>query len=237
MDDLDIDTEQKNLVGGIDRAVINIGLVCLLIFPTYLFLIFRPKAFVPLLRGEAKDGRDGLKLGPGVTFVLTVLLLIAIGYLFREATSSDLSPDDTSGFRQALAEGNIWRAIIRALPLYFCAVGIGLLIQLTHILFRQKTDLRQAIGIGLYALSVLLIMVIPVGLSSNSFEAEDPAATTTMGIFAIGIAAIIPWQIYSFSKHGFGNKTWAAAGVAIASFILFLVAISAVGFAASSLRN
>ena len=238
MDDLDVDTEQKNLVGGIDRAVINIGLICLLIFPTYFFLIFRPKAFVPLLRGEAEDGRDGLKLGPGVTFVLTILLLIAAGYLFRAdpATdpTADLDPGVSSGIRQALAEGNLWRSIILSLPLYFAGLVIGLIVKTTHMLFRRTADLRQAIGIGLYILSTLLILIIPLGIASDRFEIESSEFEFVAGAFVIFVIGIVPWQIYSFSRHNFGNGRWLAALISIASFVLFFISMAVLGFFVST---
>lgn len=240
MDELDIESEDKNVIGGLDRAIVNVGLVCLLIFPTYFLLIVRPKAFVPLLQGQAKDGRDGVKLGPGITFVLTILLLLAIAYFLRDATAIDATPDTQStggsGIRQALAEGNLWRSIILSLPLYFVALAIGLFVQTLHVILRQKTDLRQAIGIGLYALSTFFVLLIPFGMASEEFELGSTQTNISVAVFMIASIVIIPWQIFSFSRHSFGNKIWGAALVAALTIILFFVAIIGLGVVMSTLN-
>lgn len=240
LDELDIESEDKNVIGGIDRAIVNIGLVCLLIFPTYLFLILRPKAFVPLLQGEVEDGRDGLKLGPGITFVLSILLLLAVAYLFRGASAADVAADvqatNGAGIRQALSEGNLWRSIILSLPLYFIALMIGLFVQTLHLILRQKTDLRQSIGIGLYALSTFFILIVPFGITSENFETGGMQTGIAIAIFMISSLVIVPWQIFSFSRHSFGNKIWGAALVAGLTVILFFLAIIGLGYLVSRLN-
>lgn len=238
MDELDIEAEEKNVVGGIDRAIVNVGLVCLLIFPTYFLLIFRPKLFVPLLQGQAKDGRVGLKLGPGITFVLTILFILAVAYFLRDATATPEAAETQStggsGIRQALAEGNLWRSIILSLPLYFIALMIGLFVQTLHLILRQKTDLRQAIGVGLYALSTFFVLLVPFGMVSEELELGGMRTNIAVTVFMIASMVIIPWQIFSFSRHSFGNKIWGAALVAGLTVILLFVAIIGLGVVVST---
>lgn len=237
MDDLELEPEEKNFVGNLDRAVVNFGLVCLAIFPTFLILIFRPKAMVPLLRGEHPDGRDGLKLGPGVTFILSVLLLLAIALVLRNSGVTAPLPDDVeanSGLRAALAEGNLWRSILLSLPLYFAALTLGLIIQVAHLIVRQKTELRPTIAIGLYIMSVLLLLLVPIGVSSERYEPGSSEAIFVVAIVLITLSVVLPWLVFSFSKHAFGNRTWGAAIVAVLSLILIMTAIVVFGIIASS---
>ena len=52
MDKYDLDLEEKNLVGGIDRLLVNFGMAAIAQFPTYFYLIFKPKTMGYMLRGE-----------------------------------------------------------------------------------------------------------------------------------------------------------------------------------------
>ena len=237
MDDLELEPDEKNFVGNLDKAVVNFGLVCFAIFPTLLFLIFRPKAMVPLLRGERAEGREGLKLGPGITFVLAVLLLLIIGMVLRDPAAAELAAEErggAGGIRAALAEGNLWRSIILSLPLYFVALTLGLIVQTSHLIIRQKTDLRQAFGIGLYGLSTLMTLIIPIGMASERYGIEGGVGGTVIAIFFIAVGTLVPWQIFSFSKHSFGNPIWAAIVAAIISLLLVFVAFIGLGVIVST---
>ena len=232
MDDLELEPDEKNFIGNLDRAVVNFGLVCFAIFPTLLFLVFQPKAMVPLLRGEKAEGRDGLKLGPGITFILAVLLLLIIGMVLRDPASADLAADDgvgAGGIRAAIAEGNLWRSIILSLPLYFVALTLGLIVQASHLIIRQKTDLRQAFGIGLNGLSTLMTLIIPIGMASERYGIEGGVGGTVIAIFFISVGSLVPWQIFNFSRHSFRNPIWAAIVAAILSLVLVFVAFIALG--------
>ena len=234
MDPSDIDIEEKNLIGNIDRAIVNFGLVCLAIVPTYLYLIFRPKALVPLIRGEEPDARSGLKLGPGITFVFSILLLLAFGYVFRDIvaiSTTEANSTGGSGIRSAVAEGNLWRSIILSLPLYFAALLLGVIMKLAHMIARKPANLAHTIGAGLYSLSTLFVLVIPVGMLSEYLKHEGYRANFIFAIVVLAIFVILPWQIYSFSKHGFGTSTRSA--IAIAALSVFLTLFAMAGFGAS----
>ncbi|MFN3212756.1 MAG: hypothetical protein ACE37M_06620 [Henriciella sp.] len=234
MDPSDIDLEEKNLVGNIDRAIISFGLVCLAIVPTYFYLVFRPKELVPLLKGKEPDARSGLKLGPGITFVFSILLLLAFGYVFRDIvaiSTAETSSTGGSGIRSAVADGNLWRSIILSLPLYFAALLLGVIIKLAHMIARKPADLAQTIAAGLYSLSTLFVLVIPVGMSSEYLQHEDYRANVIVASVVLAFFVILPWQIFSFSKHGFGTSTRSA--IAIAALSLFLSLVAMAGFGAS----
>lgn len=48
----DIDTNEKNAIGGIDRFVLNIALTALSVFPTLYSLVVTPWRLAPLLLGN-----------------------------------------------------------------------------------------------------------------------------------------------------------------------------------------
>lgn len=233
MDPQDIDIEEKNFAGNIDRAVINLGLVCLAILPTYFHLIFRPKSMIPLLRGEEPDARHGLKLGPGLTFVLTILLLLAVGYFFRdvaaEASTTSETPATSSGIRSAVSEGNLWRSVILSLPLYFAALTIGVIVHLSHMIMRKKADLTHSISTGLYGLSTLLILIIPIGISSERFAGENSRPDIVFGVVIVAIFAVLPWQVFNFSKHDYDVSTRSAAAIALLTLVLAVIAMMGFG--------
>ena len=240
MDQPDINLEDRNAVGNLDRGVVSFGLIFLAIIPTYLLLIFRPRALAPLLNGDGMDSRSGLKLGPGVTFVFTILVLLAIGYMVRDVASSATvaadAPPTSSGIRSAVSEGNLWRSIILSLPLYIAALILGVTVHLAHMLLRKTSHLREAVGIGLYALSTLLLVVIPLGISAESLETEGARANIIVVLGLVSIFIILPWQIFSFSRHGFGNSARAAAAAAGTSMALLFIGIIASGLIASAVR-
>lgn len=240
MGDYDVDIEDKNIVGGIDRAIITFGIVFIAIIPTYCQLILKPKTMVPLLAGDAVDGRAGLKLGPGITFILTILVLLGAGYLFRDIPNGDLSAIEpgtgSSGIRSAVSDGNIWRSILLSLPMYFAALFLGLVVFLTHRAFRKKADLTQAIGIGLYAMSTLLLLIIPIGISADRLSADGAGEGVTIGLVVASFLVVLPWQIFSFSTHGFGTSRGVAAAITLICLAVIFAGLIGVGAVMSTLH-
>lgn len=239
MDEFDLDVEEKDVIGGLDRLLVNIGMAIIALLPTYFYLIFRPKVLCPLLLGEEVDGRAGLKLGPGVTFILSILFLLTMGYLFKDMAAPDVDPEavkkGASRLREAISEGNIWRSIVLSLPFYFAALIIGLIFFLTHRLFGKTANLAQSISIGLYMISTLLFLMTFIGILENTLDGGD-AVYLIMGLYAlIMFLGVVPWQLFSFSRHGFGHAKGDAAAMALVSFILLLVTLTAVALVGSQL--
>ncbi|MEO0466044.1 MAG: hypothetical protein AAF216_05840 [Pseudomonadota bacterium] len=232
MDDDDLDLNEKNVVGSIDRSIVNFGLVIVALVPTYFHLIFSPRKMVPLLRGEAIDGRQGLRLGPGITFIFTILVLLGVGFLFRNIGSPELvgvePGEDSSGMRSAVAEGNLWRSIVLSLPFYFMALFFGVVVHVSHLVAQKHTDIAQAIGIGLYVFSTLVLLIVPFGISLETIASETVRTGVLLVVFLVGFFAVLPWQLFSFSRHAFQNSAPAAA--AVTALCLVLIFIALIGF-------
>ena len=73
MEQGELDLEDKNIVGGLDRLVIWIGLAVLAVLPTLFIVTFLPWRAAPLIAGERPSGRDGYVLGPGIFFVTAIV--------------------------------------------------------------------------------------------------------------------------------------------------------------------
>ena len=90
MDDTDIDLSDKNIVGGLDRFVIWVGLAVIAVLPTLFIVLFMPWRAAGLVAGEKPEGREGYILGPGVFFVVAVMSSVLLSSAIE---SPDPEPD------------------------------------------------------------------------------------------------------------------------------------------------
>jgi len=245
MDQFDLENEEKNVLGGIDRLLVNFGMAFIAIMPTYFYLIFKPKAMCYMLRGEEADGREGLKLGPGITFIFTIFVIMGVGYFLRDTTGTPIAADEIApkrnGLRAAVSEGNFWRTILLSLPMYFGALYFGVLFHISHRVLRQTSNLTLAVGVGLYIVSIFLLFgIVGTGLVRSLIGdvGEDDGAVLFYALPAFfAILVILPWQTFSFSRHAFGNSRGDAAAVALISAIMMFISFACFGFIVSSGRS
>jgi len=176
MDQFEIDVEEKNLVGGLDRLIINVGVAIMALIPTFFYLVFSPKKLGPLLSGDAEpDGRRGMLLGPGVFFFLSIIFSILLLNLMRPEASAESSTVKTDmassaigqasfsfgmrsgqiqrGIYENIVDGNIWSAIVSAIPIYLFAVYLGILGGVIFNRVSNKWTYKDAMGAGLYVIA------------------------------------------------------------------------------------
>jgi len=233
MEQFNMNLEEKNIISGLDRLLISVGLAFIALLPTHFYLIFKPRALVHLLRGDTAEGRHAIKLGPGVTFVLTFLFLLGVSYFFRDVLeyrpATTIEDKGSSGIRSAISEGNIWRSIILALPFYLTALVFGLLLHTCHFVLRLKSDLVASVGAGFYLLSTILLFVVPLGvMEETQVPSKIQAIITTVLLMSL-VFAVWPWQIYNVSKHAFNNSKGKAILVALVFWVSLLVLIPTIG--------
>lgn len=241
MDKYDLEIEEKNIIGAIDRLLINFGMAFIAIIPTYSYLIFKPKAMCYMLRGEEADGRQGLKLGPGITFIFTLLMMMGVAYISRDVIGTSTIAEDTesarSGLRSAVSEGNIWRTILLSLPIYFMALYFGVMFHIIHRIFKHKSNLTLSVGIGFYILSTLLVLIVTSFRLLDHITVENASGVAIAGIvIIIGFLIIIPWQSYNFSRYAFDNTKGNAAVMACVTGILTLFSFALFGILVSALN-
>ncbi len=116
------------------------------------------------------------------------------------------------------------------------ALGLGVLFHISHRIFRKNSNLTQAVGVGLYLVSTLFLFVIPIGVVLEKFGSETTWANAIIFFVTISLIFVFPWQMYSFSRHGFGNSKGVAAAVAFFNTVLVLAGIAGFGILMSFLK-
>jgi len=128
----DIDFEQKNALGALDRFVTNIALAIVSVFPTFAVGVVQPWRLAPLIVNDVPEGRRGVLLSPGAFFViaLTVVLVLAAVVSTEETLAwngSMIGPDWAVSVTSAAAEGNIWKTVSKITPVFLVAVFWGVI--------------------------------------------------------------------------------------------------------------
>jgi hypothetical protein len=128
----DVDFEQKNALGTLDRFVTNIALAIVSVFPTFAIGIAQPWRLAPLIVNDVPEGRRGALLSPGAFFVvaLTVVLVVAAVVSTEETLAwngSLIGPDWAVSVASAAAEGNIWKTVSKIAPVFLVAVFWGII--------------------------------------------------------------------------------------------------------------
>ena len=216
------------------------------VIPTFFYSILSPKKLGPLLSGDTEpDGRRGMLLGPGVFFFLTTILTMLLLNLMKpeaSAESSTVKTDVTSsavshatfsfgrktaqiqrGIYENMVDGNIWSAIVSAIPIYLFAVYLGVIGGIIFNRVSDKWTYKDSMGAGLYVIaSWILVFIIGIGtiIVTRNIEAIMLRALVFLCVIFISIA-IIPWQYYCFAKY----KTQADDGKIIPRALLMPVAL------------
>jgi len=241
MKKIDLESERKDVIGDLDRLLVSAGMALVSLFPTYFYLIFRPRVLCSMLLGAEVDGRERLKLGPGITFILTIGLLLFVSYFLKDVADqtidSDVAQSARKGLRSSISEGNIWRSVILSLPFYFAALVAGVIFHLIHRLLEKASNLAQSLGIGLYVLSTALFIIAIIGIPLEEFGAENSQNLYVLLTMTLIIFVIVPWQFFSFSRHAFGHSKGVAAVIASISIGLILLTLLSVGVIGSQLST
>lgn len=246
MDQFEVDLEEKNLVGGLDRLIINVGVAIMAVIPTFFYSILSPKKLGPLLSGDTEpDGRRGMLLGPGVFFFLTTILTMLILNLLRPEASAESSTVETDvassavreasysfgaklgqiqrGIYENLVDGNIWSAIVFAVPIYLFAVYLGVIGGIIFNRVSDKWTYKDSMGAGLYVIaSWILLLIVSIFILFGVIPAIDPLLQALIFFIVILVSImIIPWQYYCFVEH----KTQADDGQIIPRAMLMVIAL------------
>ena len=246
MDQFEVDVEEKNLVGGLDRLIINVGVAIMAVIPTFFYSILLPKKLGPLLSGDTEpDGRRGMLLGPGVFFFLTTILTMLLLNLMKPEASAESSTVETDvassavreasfsfgrkigqiqrGIYENMVDGNIWSAIVFAVPIYLFAVYLGVIGGIIFNRVSDKWTYKDSMGAGLYVIaSWILFLIVSIFILFGVIPTID-ATLRALIIFIVILVSlmIVPWQYYCFAKY----KTQADDGKIIPRALLMPVAL------------
>jgi len=225
-------SEQKDFIVGLDKSLLTVGMAIVAFFPTIYLLIFRPKIMVSMLSAEA--GREGVRLGAGITFILALLLYLVVGYTFKEVGASAVTQPENGykGLGSAVGAGNIWQSIVLAFPVFLAALFVGVVFNLIHKLFKNEVDLTSSVRIGFYILATLMTVIGLIGIPLESFGVE----TFAFILFPM-LISIHTWQFYSFTRHSFGSSKGTAIVVGMLSVFMILIILVLIGIIAATISE
>jgi len=209
-----IDLEDKNAIGGLDRIVTHISLAIVATFPTFVACIFTPWRLIPQLTIEEPDGRQGYLLSPGAYFPigLTIMLLIASALTNEDTLASNggtIGPRMAVDVAEAASAGNLWKTLSIIAPLYFIAILAGVagkaLTRWAGPWWTLKTSMRAAFYQMTTSISWIILSSAVIDLIGVSTDIPGLwhllYQVNTIPIFGIAL-----WMYFWFFKRG-GNQS------------------------------
>lgn len=209
MSDLEpeIGTDEKNIVGALDKFVENMALAILNAFSTFFILIATPWRVSHLLQEQQPGGRKGALLGAGVFFALSTVLVMVVAGLSATpeivaSNSGFIGPAYAQRVSQAVAEGEIWRVVSSIGPIYLSAIFFGLCSYLLKGMAGPKWTLNVSLRASFYQVASWVVWTIatsavidPIGLAYGGSVSRDLYTVNAVPVFALPI-----WQYFWFFK-------------------------------------
>lgn len=236
----DIDTNEKNAVGGLDKFVLNVALVALSVFPTLFVLIATPWRMAPLLLTQEPDGRRGMLLGPGVFFVASITVVMLAAGLFAtpetiESNSGLIGPAYSKNVSTAVAAGDAWRVAALIGPIYALAVIFGAFASTFRRFIGPSWTIVASLRASFYQMAASISWIL---VSSTIIDATGVAIGSQLSqqLYAVNAAAILAlpiWQYFWFFKRTGDLSATRALGLAV----LMIVVIGSVIFVIGQLRS
>ncbi|GLQ20775.1 hypothetical protein ACFFUB_01810 [Algimonas porphyrae] len=224
-----IDLEERNPLGGLDRLVTGAGLAIIAVFPTLFVAIFQPWKLAPLLIADDPDGRQGMILSPGAYFVLSLaVILVFVGSLVTpeivQSNGGAIGPKLAVDVAAAAAEGDIWKTLSRIAPVFVAAVLFGILGRALTRFAGEWWDIRVSLRASFYAIATAICWII---LSSLIIDAAGVAMEgwnkqTLYDLNTIPILSLPMWVYFWCFRMGGSMSTFRALGLTAAMAVLIL---------------
>lgn len=230
MIDPDVDVEDRNLIGGIDRLVTNFALAILAVVPTLAITLMQPWKLAPQLGQFEKDGRQGMLLSPGVFIALSLTITLLISAMLATPDTlarnhSLIGPDLALRVASAAEEGNIWKTVSIIAPIYLFAVLIGAVGSLLKRWAGPDWSLLASLRASFYAIAALVSWIV---LSSAIIDLILTRSGTTdqlHGLYALNAVPIlfIPFWVFTGLFRGLGLAWIRSCLLGLAIFALMFV--------------
>lgn len=225
---MDVDFEQKNAIGGLDRLVTNIAMAAIAVFPTLGAGLATPWRLVPLLTSDEPDGHRGMLLSPGafLPLGLTVVLLVAALFTSSETEASNqavIGPTLALSVANAAGEGDIWRTVSLIAPIYASAVAIALFAQVLRPFIGTWWGLRTSIRAAFYQVGITICWILLTSVIIDTYRVQSgdfDFGTLLYSLNSIPILAITPWLYFWFFRSVDSVGTFKAIGLALAMGVL-----------------
>ncbi len=224
-----VDFEEKNALGGLDRLVTNIGLAVICVFPSLFVALFMPWRLVPLITGNEPDGRKGVILSPGAFLVLalTLVFIIAAALTAHDIVSGDgsvVGPRLAYDVAMAASEGNLWKTISIIAPIYAVSVIIGVIGSALQPWAGKWWTLRVSLRASFYFLTVCVSWIIlwSVMIEYVKIQSNDYALGHTLyAIISIAMVPMALWSYFWYFRAG-GNHSVKRASLLSFSMLILL---------------
>lgn len=238
MSGLDVDMEEKNAVGGIDRLVTNVALAAVAVFPTLMTAVATPWKLVPQLGSDEPDGKRGILLSPGAFLALgtTVVLLCAAAIATSETVASNtgaIGPGLALAVANAASEGNVPKTISLIAPIYILAISIGVLAQLLRRCVGAWWTLRISMRAAFYQIGVTVCWII---LSSAAIDAirvstgSNEIGSLLYSLNSLPIFGLSAWMYFWFFRRGGEMQYWRALTLSAAMLVITLGFVASAGW-------
>lgn len=148
----------RRTLGVIDGTLTQIALAIVLLMPTIITILTRPRQLTKQIDDLPGTGHMGAVLAPGPFFTLGFLsILIVASFQQSNGVMISLGAD----VRAATREGEFWRVASLVAPVFFAAIFLGLIFFASAFVWRLKRrSLTASLRAGLYALFGVASLVI-----------------------------------------------------------------------------
>ncbi len=241
MNEPDVDLGQRNIIGGLDRIVTNLGLALVAAVVTLFVAIVQPWRLARLLESDEPEGRDGVLLSPGAYLPLSLaIVLIAAATVTTaetlEANQGFIGPTLAVAVATAIGEGDLWKTLSIVLPIYGYAVCFGVVGVLLTRWAGPWWTLRTSLRAAFYQLATVICWIV---LSSAAIDAvratgaHDGTWRLLYMLNTIPIVGLSLWMYFWFFESDDATSTGRAVLLALAMGALmmaFFAGVSALVF-------
>lgn len=234
MSELDVDLDDKNAVGALDRLVTNVAMAAVAVVPTLGAAIATPWKLVNQINGDFPHGKQGMFLSPGafLPLAMTVVLLFAALVTTPETVANnggEIGPRLAVAVAEAAGAGDLWRTVSLIAPIYALAIAVGVVGQVLRPFTGDWWTLRASLRAAFYQIGAAVCWII---LSSAAIDAirlsvlEPGLGTLLYNLNAIPIFGLTLWIYFWTFRTGTGAPIWKAALLAIAMVGLIIALIA-----------
>lgn len=214
----------RRTLGVIDGALTQIAMAVVLLPVTIAAVLVRPNLLTAQIDEIQDVGFRAAILAPGPLFALGFFsLLIAVSFMQADGAMIAMGESVFA----ATTEGQFWMAASLVAPLFFAAIGLGLIFFLSAVIWRLKRrSLEASLRAGLYALFGIVCIVI---LAEPLSLMIGPGGANAVFEPAVG-ALVAVWMIYFHARALTGPLDHAisrvGAALSAAAFCMIAVVFS-----------